>query len=149
MEDWEHYGAVKNFSQYYLACGISIALLAGCNAPMGPLGGTEFNNALMTHCHCLSSSSTCAENDPSINPPHANFNPLPTRPVFSPPTAIPGVYTPWPNPKGTPSEQFMPTLAGTEVQSPMPNASSAECEAVSYRDIDGPGSQSNGFSLRR
>src|SRR5262249_46257456 len=42
------------------------------------------------------SNGTCEESDPNICPPHSDFHPLPTRPVFSPPQSIPGVYTPWP-----------------------------------------------------
>jgi hypothetical protein len=77
-----------------LALGATLFGLTGCAAPMGPIGGARLNGCL-THCHCTT-QQVCDENDPTIVPPHSNFHPLPTRPVFSPPESIPGVYNPWP-----------------------------------------------------
>jgi len=74
------------------------AALAGCAAPMGPIGGPELAGCFVTKCCLQHSNAVCDENDPSINPPHSNFHPLPTRPVFSPPPSLPGQYEPWPGP---------------------------------------------------
>jgi hypothetical protein len=144
-------GSVKFVTFCALICGLSTAAFSGCSAPVGPIGGSAFNHALMSRCCCFS-SGTCTENDPAIVPPHANFHPLPTRPVFSPPAAIPGVYTPWPDPNSMPSNQATPMPAGTEVQSTVPNCNSpAMCSATCCHETDGPGvNPSNGnFCLRR
>jgi hypothetical protein len=101
------------------AIGVCTAL-AGCSAPLGPIGGAHWNSALMSHCHCCCSSggSTCDQDDPNIVPPHSNFHPLPTRPVFSPPNSIPGVYVPWPDSNPLPAAETPPP--GTDVQAPRP-----------------------------
>ncbi len=70
----------------------------GCSAPMGPIGGPQLAGCCVTKCCLQHSSAVCDNDDPSIVPPHSNFHPLPTRPVFSPPPAIAGQYEPWPGP---------------------------------------------------
>jgi hypothetical protein len=94
------------------AAGAGI-LLAGCSAPLGPLGGTHLNGLLLSHCHC-SARGTCDQDDPLIVPPYSSFHPLPTRPVFSPPTSIPGLYAPWPGSNPAPLPAGPP--AGTDVR---------------------------------
>jgi hypothetical protein len=91
---------VNRYSLLPVASIASILMLSGCSAPMGPLGGIDANRYVMKHCLChgTPTGSICDENDPNIVPPHANFHPLPTRPVFSPPTTVSGIYNPWPDP---------------------------------------------------
>ena len=97
-----------------LCCGV-----VGCSAPLGPIGGAHWSGVLTSHCHCCSSGgSTCDEDDPNIVPPHSNFHPLPTRPVFSPPNSIPGIYVPWPDSNPLPVPETPPP--GTDVQAPRP-----------------------------
>jgi hypothetical protein len=71
-----------------VAVGFALAELIGCAMPQGPIqvGGLPLGRCLGKCCHyCAGSSGTCDENDPQIVPPHSNFHPLPTRPVFSRP----------------------------------------------------------------
>src|SRR3954468_5011335 len=70
------------------ALGFALAEPTGCSMPQGPIeiGGMHLGRCLGKCCHyCAGSSGTCDENDPQIVPPHSNFHPLPTRPVFSRP----------------------------------------------------------------
>jgi hypothetical protein len=105
----------------------------------------------MSHCQCCC-NGTCTEDDPTIVPPHSNFHPLPTRPVFSPPTAIPGVYTPWSGRDGVPPEPSAAPPEATEVQSPLHSArgsgSFAAVDAVDKIASSTP-EPSGSFSLRR
>jgi hypothetical protein len=79
-----------------MALGAIVTTIAGCSAPMGPIGGSHYAGCCTLKCCHFGATSTCEEDDPTIVRPHSNFHPLPTRPVFSPPESIPGVYSPWP-----------------------------------------------------
>src|SRR5262245_46728570 len=99
------------------ASALLISWLCGCSAPIGPIGWTYINKLLLNHCHSFS-NGTCEENDPTVIPPHSNFHPLPTRPVFSPPAAIPGVYNPWPEQNAVPTRDVFSPPDAAEVSSP-------------------------------
>jgi hypothetical protein len=77
------------FRRSFAVAALSFALaeLAGCAMPQGPIevGGMHLGRCLGKCCHYSTGGSTCEENDPQIVPPHSNFHPLPTRPVFSRP----------------------------------------------------------------
>jgi hypothetical protein len=85
--------------------------------PLGPIGGADGIHLLKCLHRCTPNGS-CEESDPTVVPPHSNFHPLPTRPVFSPPQALPGIYAPWPSESGIPTNgsPLQPTPA-VEVQS--------------------------------
>jgi hypothetical protein len=113
---------VKMASMQARLCGLMAIGLAGsivgCSAPLGPIGGAHWGSVLTPHCHCCVSGGTCDQDDPLIIPPHANFHPLPTRPVFSPPSAIPGIYVPWPDSNPLPASGAATPPPGTDVQAP-------------------------------
>jgi hypothetical protein len=114
--------------------------LAGCSAPMGPIGGADLNGKFMHCCH-YKAPSTCEDSDPQIVPPHSNFHPLPTRPVFSSPAAIAGMYAPLPSTDVLPHDQPVQPL---EVQAsphksdeppPPPRATVSSPEAVASKNL--------------
>jgi hypothetical protein len=133
-----------------LACGAALLALPGCSAPMGPIGGPELASCSFLKCCHYAVPGTCDENDPTIVPPHSNFHPLPTRPVFSPPESIPGVYAPWPGgevipPREIPAEplEVQASPRSSDEPPPPPRA------ALSSSDTDPHLAPGKNLTLRR
>ena len=134
-----------NRNQFSLAVLSSFLLgLSACAAPVGPIGGQRAASWLQ-NCHLCGNSSICDEDDPTITPPHPSFHPLPTRPVFSPPPEIPGVYVPWPA-RPDSKLQALPPNSAMEVQNQFgPQNGSANVGRTAYSPTDADG----GPNLRR